>query len=305
MKKVLVTGASGFIGKHILPHLLGAGFEVHGTYFQHSLESLPKGKGMNWHKVNLLDRAGTDAVLEKIKATHLLHLAWYAEPGRFWDAPQNFDWLQASSGLLRAFAKNGGKRFVGAGTCAEYDWKDGKLNESSSLIKPATLYGSCKSNFLKYAEPFCKENNVSCAWGRLFWLYGPGEDERRIVPSVITSLLSGEEAQCTESNQKRDFMHVGDAARALAALLASDKEGAFNIASGQAVTLKDLISHIGKLVDKESLLKFGAKETPPGEAPLVVADISRLYHELNFRSEMNLDTGLRETISWWQRKIFS
>ncbi len=145
---------------------------------------------------------------------------------------------------------------------------------------------------------------MSFAWGRLFWLYGPGEDARRLIPYVINSLLSGEEALCTEGTQMRDYMYVDDVGRAFADILKSNKEGAFNIGSGQAVKVGDLINHVGKLLDRKELINLGARPTPPNEAPLVVADISRLYHELNFRSQYNLDTGIRETIDWWQKKLF-
>ncbi len=305
MTRVLVTGGSGFIGRHSIKHLLESGFEVHAVYnrIRRSGELMQAPK-LVWHEVNLLDRAGTDSLLAHLKATHLLHFAWYAEPNKFWDSPQNLEWLQASSALLKSFAKNGGKRFVGAGTCAEYDWSQGKLSESATPINPQSLYGSCKSNFQKYAETFCKENNLSFAWGRIFWLYGPGEDARRLIPYVINNLLSGEEAACTEGNQMRDYMYVDDVARAFALLLASNKEGALNIGSGQAVKVSDLINHVGKLLDRKDYINLGARPTPPNEAPLVVAEISRLYHELNFRSQYNLDTGIRETIDWWQKKLF-
>lgn len=304
MSRVLVTGGSGFLGRPCIKHLLESGFEVHATYLNDSKSGeLLQAPKLTWHKVNLLDKNASEALLGTIKATHMLHLAWYTEPGKFWDAAQNFDWLQASSGLLRAFAKAGGKRFVGAGTCAEYDWTKGTLSESTAIL-PTTLYGNCKSNFVKFAEPFCKENGISFAWARLFWLYGPGEDPRRLVPYVITSLLSGEEAQCTEGTQKRDYMHVDDAARACATILQSNKEGCYNIASGHAVPVAGLIGHVAKLLDKQALLKLGSLPTPAHEPPLIVADISKLYHEIGFRSEINLDSGLRESISWWQKKVF-
>src|ERR1044072_871931 len=219
MKKVLVSGASGFIGRHCLPILVARGYEVHAvaTKPQADLEA-----AVTWHFVDLLDGEMAANLIRDMNPTHLLHLAWYAVPGKYWRATENLDWVAASLNLVKAFAREGGKRVVIAGSCAEYDWSDGWCSESTTLLAPATLYGACKHALRVMVDAYARQSNLSFAWGRLFYLYGPYEQPQRLVSSVIRSLLLDERAQCSSGEQKRDFLFVQDAASAFTALLDSD-----------------------------------------------------------------------------------
>ena len=100
---------------------------------------------MTWHRADLLDREQTSALMKAVAPTHLLHFAWYAEPGKYWHSEENLRWVEASLRLLRAFAGAGGRRIVIAGTCAEYAWtRETHCKEESTPLRPATLYGSAK-----------------------------------------------------------------------------------------------------------------------------------------------------------------
>src|SRR6266404_7111693 len=143
MKKLLLTGASGFIGRHCLSALAPRDYEVHAVSSKERAgdSTFP---GVDWHQVNLLDRAQVSRLLEQLRPTHLLHCAWCAVPGGFWTAPENFGWLEASLHLLQTFAASGGQRVVGVGTCAEYDWRGGYCSEQDTPLNPITTYGICK-----------------------------------------------------------------------------------------------------------------------------------------------------------------
>ena len=142
MKRVLVTGPNGFIGRHCLPFLLESGYELHGIVPQDGLQlDLPN---IQWHVVDLLNYAHIRSLMKKIKPSHLLHFAWYAKPGEYWTSTENLRWLQASLELLQAFKFYGGWRVLMAGTCAEYDWRYGYCAENITPLKPASLYGVCK-----------------------------------------------------------------------------------------------------------------------------------------------------------------
>lgn len=301
MKRVLVTGANGFIGRHSLWSLLERGYEVHGVSNSDRAVALP---GVIWHRANLLSRPATQELVSSVRPSHLLHLAWYVEPGRFWTAPANVEWLEASLGLLRLFAQHGGERIVVAGTCAEYDWRYGFCSENLTPIAPTTLYGSCKHALHIALRAFCDESGISAAWGRIFFLYGPFEPPAKLVASVIHALLSGRIAPTSEGRQLRDFLHVQDVANAFAALLDSPVVGPLNIASGQPIAIRDVVATIGSLVGRPELISYGALPTPPNEPPLLVGDRARLQ-ELDWKAQFTIETGLAQAVMWWRGQLES
>ena len=126
MKKVLVTGGAGFIGRHCLPLLLSAEYEVHAA----DLNIInPNNSEVFWHKIDLLDNAQVNTLLSKIQPTHLLHFGWCTEHRKYWSSFDNFKWVESGLNLMRNFHLYGGKRMVVSGTCAEYDWGYGYCNE--------------------------------------------------------------------------------------------------------------------------------------------------------------------------------
>ncbi len=297
MKRVLVTGASGFIGRHTLGPLLEAGFEVHAV----SREPPSRGD-VRWHRRDLLDPAAGEKLVRDLEPTHLLHLAWYAEPGLYWTAAENVDWLAASLRLLRAFAASG-QRAVTAGTCAEYDWSFGVCSERETPLAPATLYGECKRSLSAVGERLAAETGLSLASARVFFVYGPGEHPQRVVASVVTSLLRGEEAPCTSGSQARDYLHVADVASAFVALLRSDVTGPVNIGSGEPLPVRRLLLTIGEAVGAPQLIRFGERPERPGEPPLLVADARRLLEEVGWSRHYTLRSGIADTVAWWRERL--
>jgi len=294
MKRVMITGASGFIGRHVLPALVARGYEVHAAS---SRKSGSDGLGIKWHGVNLLDSTACSVLMAKVRPSHLLHLAWYTDHGKYWSSPANIAWVQASLGLLRAFTDQGGQRAVFAGTCAEYDWADGICDEDHTPLQPASIYGACKHALSELLAAHSAATGLSSAWGRLFYLFGPGEKSSRLVPHVITHLLRDTPAQCSGGGQERDFLFVEDAADAFAALLDSKISGALNIARGESVGIRELASMIAAKMGKPQLLRFDTS-APPGPATLT-ASVHRLKSELNWSPRVGLDEGIQRSIAWW------
>jgi nucleoside-diphosphate-sugar epimerase len=300
MKRVLVTGAAGFLGRHSLAHLVRRGYEVRAVRFQSTVESMP---GVVWHQGNLFSADDRRALMEQARPTHLLHFAWYAEPGKYWESSENVRWLQASLELFTAFAAQGGKRAVMAGTCAEYDWADGYCKEFVTPLAPKSLYGVCKHALHQIEETLAKQYGITSAWGRIFFLYGPGEHPRRLVSSVVSSLLDRRPAPCSHGRQIRDFLHVDDVASAFAAVLDSEMTGPVNIASGKPVAVMDVVKTIAAKLNAEDLLRLGEYPTPADEPPLLVADVTRLVTEIGWAPKFDLESGLDDTIAWWRRHL--
>ncbi len=297
MNRVLITGAGGFIGRQTLVPLQVAGCEIHAASLKIPEEAAP---GIRWYAHDLLSVPQINDLLQTVHPTHLLHLAWYAEPGTFWNAPENRQWLDAGRALVEAFYRNGGKRAVFAGTCAEYETGHRQCIENHTPIQPATLYGSCKNDLHRVATVLSEQNGFSMAWGRVFHLYGPHEYPQRFVPAVIRALLRGEDARCTEGTQVRDFMHVRDVADAFVALLLSPVEGAVNIASGNPVRLADIAGQIATQLGVPERLKLGVLPMSAQDPPVLTAAVGRLNREVKWIPSVPLEQGLAMTIDWWK-----
>lgn len=296
-RRVLVTGAGGFVGRQALEPLRARGFEVHAVGRP---QPGAEAAGCNWHMADLLDPVQVQQLMEQVAPSHLLHFAWYAVPGRYWTSEENAHWVRASLDLLTSFRAQGGHRVVMAGTCAEYDWTCAGVVTEQSPCVPATLYGRCKHELQEQLAAFSSTHGLSSAWGRIFFPFGPHERPERLVPSVIQSLLRGEDARCTHGKQVRDFLLVEDLGDAFAALLESGLEGPVNMGSGAGLSVQDFVLRIGRLLGAEERLRFGALAAPLGDPPLLVADVTRLREELHWQPAHSLEQGLERTIAWWK-----
>jgi len=296
-KRVLVTGAGGYVGRSCLPVLVKFGYEVHAISRS---RSTGKDNNVHWHKIDLLEVTNLTPIFNEIHATYLIHLGWYAEHGKFWEAPENRHWLSISKKLLDAFHKCGGKRVIVTGSCAEYDWQYGRCTEHKTPMNPSTLYGQCKHELYQYLKT---NSGLEYAWARLFFLYGEDENPARLVSSVCYSLLNGEEAKISQGTQRRDFMHISDTAEALAVLLSSDYIGAINVASGQDVAVRDVVIKLAERIGRTDLLRIGAMGPQQEEPPQLIADTKILNEELGFVPSLSLNDGLDITVNFWKRKL--
>jgi nucleoside-diphosphate-sugar epimerase len=298
MQRVLVTGAAGFVGRHCLAPLLARGYEVHAL--SSSGREVPA-DGVVWHTADLLDADGTDRIVHTLRPSHLLHLAWHTTPASYRTSPANLAWVEASLRLVRGFYEHGGSRAVLVGSCYEYDWDHDTCQEQVTPLNPTTLYGVCKAALFSIFDRYVRQNALSGAWGRLFFLYGPHAPMEKMPGLVISAVESGQSVRCSHGEQVRDFMFVADAADALVGLLDSGVQGPVNIATGQGTQLKELILNVADYCGGRELVELGAVPTSPGEPPVLVADTQRLNQEVQWAAARDLSSGVRETVEWWRR----
>ncbi|HNP63299.1 MAG TPA: NAD(P)-dependent oxidoreductase [Woeseiaceae bacterium] len=296
---MLLTGADGYIGRSMQQALLARDYEVHAI----SRNPKPSTDTITWHQVDLFDPAAVDNLLANYGGSHLIHLAWVTEPGAYWQSADNARWRDTSIALLRRFSAHGGQRVVLAGTCAEYDWSNGHCVEGSTPLVARSPYTEAKLAFREAALEFSDTSGMDLAWARVFFSFGPDEHPARLVPSVVNALLHGERARCSDGRQVRDFMYVRDLAAAFAAVLDSTFCGDINIASGEAVSIKDLVTRIAVKMGADQRLDFGARPRQAGEPDRITADISKLTKIVGFESKTKLETAIDETIAWWQRQV--
>lgn len=293
-RPVIVTGASGFVGLAIVRALRRSGSDF--VALGRRPGDAPEGE--RWIAVDLLDQAAIGRVLAEVRPGTLIHAAWArTRPGGLWNAPDNEQWRDAGMALFDAFWDAGGHGVVACGTCAEYAETAQPCVEGETPIAPASLYGKAKAQLHELAAARAAQRGVPLAWARLFYLFGPNEAAARLVPSVIDSLLAGQPARTGSGNTLRDFAFIDDVAGGIVALAQAGANGAYNVAQGEGIMLKDLIARIGAIMGREDLLEIGALPDRPGEAPAITADVGRIARDTGWHAATPLDEALRQTIA--------
>lgn len=292
--KVLLTGASGFLGQYVLNSLQQQGIEtvILGR-------KLPCGSALTaltpLIEADLLSAPDFPALIQKASATHLLHLAWYTEHGKYWTSPLNLRWVNASTQLIEAFCQAGGQRVVMAGTCAEYDWSHGYCREESTPLNPATLYGTAKDAARRLVMAICTQYKVPCAWGRVFLPFGAGENNQRLIPSLMEVFRGQRRPFGVNTSAYRDFLHASDVAEGFITLLQSAEDGAYNISSGQPVPLENTVHYLAKLFNADPQQVLNLSTERPGEPDLLVGDNHRL-RALGWYPALSLAQGLEKVV---------
>ncbi len=303
--RLFVTGATGFVGSHVVRQLVQRGHEVHALLLPGEREDALAKERLGSEDAavvrvrgDLLRPESYAGALEALRPEGCVHLGWYANPKDYLSARVNVDLLSASAALGAKLVDLGCRRIVAAGTCFEYDTALGYLGEASPLA-PRHLYSSCKRALHDVLTHLVASSGTSLAWARLFFLYGPHESAGRLVPAVTDALLAGDPARVTTGEQIRDFMHVADAAAAIVHVLETDAlSGAVNVASGRPVQVREVVATIARILGKESDVQWGAVHARPNDPPFVCADVGKL-RGAGFRPAFaDLESGLRDTVAW-------
>lgn len=293
--RVLLTGASGFLGRYVLESLQ-----------RHSIETVmlgrhrPPGSAFaDFIEADLLAAPDFTLLVKESAATHLLHLAWYAEHGKYWTSPLNLRWVEATTRLVEAFCVAGGQQVVAAGTCAEYDWSYGYCREDSTPLNPATLYGIAKDATRRLAMAMCAQYQLPCAWGRVFLPFGAGEASQRLIPSLVEVFQGKRFAFGVNAAAERDFLHASDVAEGFVTLLRSGASGAYNISSGQPSQLSEVVRALARqfAADPQAVLDLTTARL--GEPPLLVGENLKLK-TLGWQPLLSLVQGLERTVQEMQ-----
>ncbi|HZL30490.1 MAG TPA: NAD(P)-dependent oxidoreductase [Pseudolabrys sp.] len=259
-RHVLLTGGTGFVGRQVLTALAKAGVHVRVVLRAGSEARIPS-------IANVEDIIFTNDIFAESAdwwanacsgVDTVVHVAWYAEPGKYLQSARNLDCLEGTLRLARGAAQRGVRRFVGVGTCFEYDLTGGVLTVDTPL-RPLTSYAGTKAATFQALSQWLPAQGVDFAWCRLFYLYGDGEDKRRLVPYIRACLAAGEAAELTTGKQIRDFLDVREAGRLIAEISLSDHTGPVNVCSGMPVTVRELAESIADEYGRRDLLRFGAR----------------------------------------------
>jgi dTDP-6-deoxy-L-talose 4-dehydrogenase (NAD+) len=275
--RILLTGATGFVGRQILSALVTMNVPV--TLVVRG--ELKRVETRPVDRVILTDDAFAQSRSWWVEALQgvdtVIHAAWFAEPGQYLQSPINLDCLKGTITLAQACADARVRRFVGTGTCFEYDTDAGYLSVDTPL-RPATPYAAAKAATYLALNQSLPIAGVEFVWCRLFYLYGEGEDPRRLVPYIHQRLQQGKFADLTDGLQVRDYMDVRDAAASIVATACGNCTGPVNVCSGNGITIRELAVRIADTYGRADLLRFGARSSNIHDPQTVVG----ILHQTSF-----------------------
>ena len=291
--RVLITGGTGFIGSHVVREAASRGHETvalvrPGTSLDRLADVMDR---VALVRGDLDEPSTIGRVAGEVRPDAIIHLAWYAEPGRYLsDVGRNLAALGGSIRLLQAALDNGCPRVVLAGTCLENDQRE-----------TPSIYEASKRAQHVLAEAISRAGS-SVACGHVFYLLGPGEDDRRVVPTIIRSLLRSEPIATTDGLQQRDYLHVADVAAAFCTLAEGSISGGVDICSGSSVRLRDLFEMIGEEMGKRGLIQLGALGTTQDQGHDGAGDPGRL-RSLGWAPRHDLHDAVVDSIEWWTSEV--
>jgi nucleoside-diphosphate-sugar epimerase len=289
-KKVILTGATGLIGKESIIPLKEAGFDIYALTIEETGQSQ---NGVNWIPCSIFDEQSLKKVFDEIQPQYLLNFAW-ATSGNYLTSNVNFDFLKAGLELLKHFKNNGGKRAVFSGTCFEYKFKNSPLKETDELY-PQTTYAKCKNYLRELSQIYCAQNGISFGWGRIFYVYGHNENKKRLTAHIIDSIKNNREVTINAGYLVKDYIYSKDIACAFAKFLDSSTEGAVNICTGQGMALADYALTIANKFGRPDLIKI--LNEPTSQPPIIVGDNSKLLTQVGYKIQYSLNQAVDNILS--------
>ena len=299
--RILVAGAAGFLGSHLVRRLLAEGCQVAiltraDSSMWRIADILPSVRVM---QSDLLNLTGVGETLREFAPQVVVHLAWQGVGHRYRNDPKGVSNLQATLNLLELGRQVGCTSWVGLGSQAEYGVWNRAINEETPTT-PTTLYGATKLCACFLTQQFCMQAGMRFVWLRLFSAYGPADNREWLIPYVILTLLHGEMPALTEGTQNWDYLYVEDAVRAIyQTIVSQDANGIYNLGSGVTRTVRTVVEQIRDLIDPRLPLGFGQVPFRTDQIVHLQADISRLQG-LGWSPEVKFENGLQRTVDWFK-----
>ena len=295
-RRVLVTGAGGFLGSHLCRRLTASGAEVHAVSRR---PTAAHAAAARWWAIDLESEHEARELLQAVKPDTVFHLGGLtdASPDLRLVVPTFRSLLGSTIGVLAACAEEGCRRVVLAGSVEE-------PSISSPAVTPASPYAAAKWAAGAYGRMFQTLYGTPVVIARLALAYGPGQSERKVIPATILSALRGVPPRLSSGTRAWDLLYVDDAVEGLLCLAERPGlEGAtVGIGSGTARPLREVLERATRMVDPDLSPVFGAVPDRPLTTAGVI-DAAATEARIGWRSTTSLESGLQRTIDWYRHRL--
>lgn len=300
-KRILITGASGFIGANLARRVLREGNRVHlllrAGYRPWRLTGIES--EVHYHLASLEDREAISALVREVQPDQVFHLAAYGA----YSSQQGIERMAATNlvgcaALLDACAETGVEAFVNAGSSSEYGAKDHAPDEEE-LPEPNSHYAITKLAATHYCRFVARTRNLPVVTLRLYSIYGPWEEPTRLIPTLLVTGLAGKLPPLVSPDIARDFVYVDDAVDALLMAARAPQPGAvYNVCGGRQIALRELVATARRLLSIEAEPAWATMPDRAWDTTVWVGTGARIAKELGWRATTALETGLTKTVEW-------
>jgi nucleoside-diphosphate-sugar epimerase len=290
----LITGAGGFVGAATAKIALAAGHTVTALVRSKAPARLANISGdLHIEVADLNDAGNIMALVKAARPDAIIHSAWEGVGGPTRDSDIQLDNIRTSVALADAGIAAGVKKFIGIGSQAEYGRFDRRITEAD-LPHPSMIYGAAKLAACHLIRQRCEAADTQFAWMRLFSVYGPGDNPNWLIPAALAELQAGRAPKLTLGTQKWDYLHIHDVARAVLAVALTDAAtGIFNLSSGIATPVRDIIETLRDQVAPALSLQFGEIPFGPAQIMHLEGDNNRLMTATDWIPSIGLCDGLK------------
>ena len=301
MNKVVITGATGMIGRTLIEYLLNKNIKVLAITRENSkkLNVLPNHKNLKVIECNLSNLSKLEQPENDYDTFY--HLAW---DGTFGNSRNDLD-IQNKNIVYTIEAihlakRLGCKTFIGAGSQAEYGRVDGIIDENTKT-NPENGYGIAKLKAGNLSRIEANKYNIKHIWTRIFSVYGPYDRDKTMIMSSIKHMLEGTSPDYTKGEQIWDYVYSEDVAKALYLIGKKGKNNAiYCIAQGKTKPLKEYIEILKNKIDNNIELKLGTIPYSDKQVMNLSVNINKLTKEIGFIPETSFEEGIEKTISWYK-----
>jgi nucleoside-diphosphate-sugar epimerase len=276
-RRILITGASGFVGRQVINSLENENVDItiviRGEKNNIFINNKNIKKIITTNNLFVESEKWWEDILTKIDT--IIHLAWYVETKDYLQSIKNIECLQGTISIAKAAISTGVSRFIGIGTCFEYEFNNEIISTETNL-KPNTPYAASKAATFLALSQLLPSQSIEFAWCRLFYLYGEGEKPERLVPYIKNKISKGETVELTSGNQIRDYLDVKEAGYLITKVALGSLQGPINICSGVPVSIRSFAEKIAEEFNQKKLLKFGARPENKTDPMYIVGDAENI-----------------------------